>query len=35
MPYPMNPSEELNMLKSDADAIKCDLDEINRRIEEL
>ena len=35
MPYPMNPSEELNMLKADADAIKGDLDEINKRIEEL
>lgn len=34
-PYPMDPSEELNMLKADADALKSDLDEIHRRIEEL
>jgi hypothetical protein len=35
MPHPITPSEELNMLKADADALKGDLDEINRRIEEL
>jgi len=34
-PYPMTPSEELNIHKADADALKGDLDEINRRIEEL
>ena len=33
--YPTDPSGELNMLRADADALKGDLDEIHRRIEEL
>ena len=35
MPYPLEPSEELNMLKAEADAMKGGLEEINRRVEEL
>ncbi len=34
-PYPLEPSEELNMLKAEADAMKGGLDEINKRVEEL
>ena len=34
-PYPMDPAQEMNMLKAEADAMKSDLDEINRRIEGL
>jgi hypothetical protein len=34
-PYPMEPSEEINMLRAEADAMKSGLDEIRRRIEEL
>ena len=34
-PYPLEPSEELNMLKAEADTIKKDLEEINKRMEEL
>lgn len=34
-PYPMEPSEEVNMLKTEADAMKSELDQINKRIEEL
>ena len=31
----MKPEDEVNMLKGDADAIKSELDAINKRIEEL
>jgi uncharacterized coiled-coil DUF342 family protein len=31
----MEPSEEINMLRAEADAMKSGLDEIKRRIEEL
>ena len=34
-PYGMKPEDEVNMLKGDADAIKSELDAINKRIEEL
>ena len=34
-PYPMEPSEEISMLRAEADAMKAGLDEIRRRIEEL
>ncbi len=34
-PYPMAPSEEIEMLKAEAASIKSGLDEINKRIEEL
>jgi len=34
-PYPMDPSQEMDMLRVEADAMKSGLDEINRRIEEL
>ena len=32
---PMEPTDEINMLRSEADAMKSGLDEIKRRIEEL
>jgi uncharacterized coiled-coil DUF342 family protein len=31
----MSPDEEINVLKDEADAIKNELDSINRRIQEL
>jgi len=31
----MNPDQEINMLKGDAQAMKNELDAINKRIEEL
>jgi len=31
----MKPEDEVNMLKGEADAVKSELDAINRRIEEL
>jgi prefoldin subunit 5 len=31
----MGPSEEMNMLRTEAESMKRGLDEINRRIEEL
>ena len=31
----MNPEDEVNMLKGEADAVKSELDAINRRINEL
>lgn len=34
-PYQMNPDEEVNMLKGEAQAMKNELDAINKRIEEL
>ena len=34
-PYPMEPKQEINMLKAEADAMKNDLNEINRRIQDL
>ena len=34
-PYSMEPSEEINMLRAEADGMKSGLDEIRRRIEEL
>ena len=34
-PYQMDPSEEMGMLKNEAESMKRGLDEINRRIEEL
>ena len=34
-PYEMSPENELQMLRSEADAIKGDLEGINKRIEEL
>lgn len=34
-PYPMAPSEEIEMLKAEAASMKSALDEINKRIEEL
>lgn len=34
-PYPMNANDEVAMLRDEANAIKNDLDAINRRIEEL
>jgi hypothetical protein len=33
--YPMEPKQEINMLKGEADAMKKELNEINRRIQEL
>ncbi len=33
--YQMNPDEEVNMLKEEAEAIKNELDAINKRIKEL
>ena len=33
--YPMNPDDEMNMLRDEANAIKNDLDAINKRIGEL
>ena len=34
-PYAMDPSEEIGVLRDEADALQRDLEEINRRIEEL
>ena len=34
-PYPMNPEDEINMLRDEAGAIKNELNGINRRIQEL
>ena len=34
-PYPVEPKQEINMLKAEADAMKNDLNEINRRIQDL
>lgn len=34
-PYPPSPSEEISMLKAEAEAIKGDLEAINRRIGQL
>ena len=34
-PYPMNPDDEMAMLKDEASAIKSELEAINKRIEEL
>ena len=34
-PYNMNPEDEVNMLKGEADAVKSELDAIHKRIEEL
>ena len=34
-PYGMSPEDELQMLRNEEDAIKSDLEDINRRIEEL
>ena len=34
-PYTMNPEDEVNMLKGEANAMKSELDAINKRIEEL
>jgi hypothetical protein len=34
-PYTMAPEDEVNMLKGEADAVKRELDAINKRIEEL
>jgi hypothetical protein len=34
-PYSMNPDDEMAMLKDEANAIKNELDAINKRIEEL
>jgi len=34
-PYPMEPKQEINMLKAEANAMKNDLNEINRRIQDL
>jgi len=34
-PYQMDPSEEMGMLKNEAESMKRGLDDINRRIEEL
>lgn len=34
-PYPMNPDNEMAMLRDEANAIKNELDAINKRIEEL
>jgi hypothetical protein len=34
-PYARHPEDELSMLKGDADAIRGELDAINKRIEEL
>jgi hypothetical protein len=34
-PYQMNPSEEMNMLRTEAESMKRGLDEISRRLEEL
>lgn len=31
----MNPNEEVNMLKGEAEAMKNELDAVNKRIEEL
>jgi len=31
----MDPAQEVNMLRAEADAMKSGLDDINRRIEEL
>ena len=35
VPYSLDPSDELDMLKTEADAINKDLEEINKRMEEL
>jgi len=35
VPYQMDPSEEMNMLRTEAESMKRGLDEINRRIEDL
>lgn len=35
VPYQMNPNEEVNMLKGEAEAMKNELDAVNKRIEEL
>ncbi len=35
LPYQMDPSEEMNMLRTEAESMKRGLDEINRRIEDL
>ncbi|MBW1695763.1 MAG: DUF5320 domain-containing protein [Deltaproteobacteria bacterium] len=35
MPYSLDSSKEVDMLKAEAEAMKNDLDEINKRIEEL
>ena len=34
-PYQMDPSEEMGMLRNEAESMKRGLDDINRRIEEL
>jgi len=34
-PYPMDPAQDVNMLKTEANAMKGDLDAINKRIKEL
>jgi hypothetical protein len=34
-PYPMKPEDEVNILKGEADAMKKELDAINKRIKEL
>ena len=34
-PYGMSPEDELNMLRNEADAVRSDLEGINKRIEEL
>ena len=34
-PYPMNTADEMNMLRDEANAMKSELDAINRRIAEL
>jgi len=34
-PYAMKPEDGVNMLKGEADAVKSELDAINKRIEEL
>jgi len=34
-PYQMNPDEEVNILRREADALKNELDAINKRIKEL
>jgi hypothetical protein len=35
MPYPMDPREEVKVLKAEAEAINHELNEINSRISEL
>ena len=34
-PYPMDPKEEVNLLKDEADALQSELDSINKRMEYL